>query len=69
MKVLIDISDKEADFAMKVLNSLSFVKKVTPMTTSSVSLWHDLKEASEQVRLHKQGKIKLKTAQELLNEL
>jgi hypothetical protein len=32
-------------------------------------LWDDLKEAAEQVRLHKQGKIKLKTAQELLNEL
>jgi hypothetical protein len=32
-------------------------------------LWDNLKEAAEQVRLHKQGKIKLKTAQELLNEL
>ena len=69
MKVLIDIPEKDAAFALKVLNSLSFVKKVTPMTTSSVSLWNDLKEASEQVRLHKQGKIKLKTAQELLDEL
>jgi len=29
----------------------------------------DLNDAAEQVRLHKQGKIKLKTAQELLNEL
>ncbi len=29
----------------------------------------ELKEAAEQVRLHKQGKIKLKTAQDLINEL
>jgi hypothetical protein len=69
MKVLIDIPDNEARFAMKVLRSLSFVKKVKPMSVSTVDLWEDLKEAAEQVRLHKQGKLKLKTAQDLLNEL
>lgn len=69
MKVLIDIPDNEATFGMKVLKSLSFVKKAKPMTDAAVGLWDDLKEAAEQVRLHKQGKIKLKTAQELLNEL
>lgn len=69
MKVLIDIPDNEAAFGMKVLKSLSFVKKAKPMTDASVDLWDDLKEAAEQVRLHKQGKIKLKTAIELLNEL
>ena len=69
MKVLIDIPDNEATFAMKVLKSLSFVKKAKPMTVPAVELWDDLKEAAEQVRLHKQGKLKLKTAQDLLNEL
>ncbi len=69
MKVLIDIPDSEATFGMKVLKSLSFVKNAKPMTNTAVGLWDDLKEAAEQVRLHKQGKIKLKTAQELLNEL
>jgi hypothetical protein len=69
MKVLIDIPDKEASFGMKVLKSLSFVKKAKPMSSSAAILWEDLKEAAEQVRLHKKGKIKLKTAQELLNEL
>lgn len=69
MKILIDIPDNEATFGMKVLKSLSFVKKAKPMTDAAVGLWDDLKEAAEQVRLHKQGKIKLKTAQELLNEL
>ncbi len=39
------------------------------MTDAAVSLWDDLKEAAEDVRLHKKGKIKLKTAAELLNEL
>jgi hypothetical protein len=69
MKVLVDISDRDATFALKVLKSLSFIKKADPMSASTAGLWQDLKEAAEEVRLHKRGKIKLKTAQELLNEL
>lgn len=69
MKVLIDIPDNQATFGIKVLKSLSFVKKAKPLSVASVELWDDLNEAAEQVRLHKQGKIKLKTAQELLHEL
>lgn len=69
MKILIDIPDNEAIFGMKVLKSLSFVTKAKPMTMAAVELWDDIKEAAEQVRLHKQGKLKLKTAQKLLNEL
>lgn len=69
MKVLLEIPDNEAIFAIKVLKSLSFVKKAKPMSMTTIDLWEDLKEASEQVRLHKQGKIKLKTAQDLINEL
>ncbi|MEZ4911893.1 MAG: hypothetical protein R2774_13650 [Saprospiraceae bacterium] len=69
MKVLVDIPDNEATFAMKVLKSLSFVKKSKAYECATVDLWEDLKEAANEVRLHKQGKIKLKTAQDLLNEL
>jgi hypothetical protein len=69
MKVILEIPDNEAVFGMKVLQALSFVKKAKPMTTSSIKLWNDLKEAAEQVQLHKKGSLKLKTAQELLNEL
>ena len=69
MKVLIDIPDNQMLFAMKVLKSLSFVRKAKAISSSRAELWEDLKEASEQVRLHKQGKIQLKTAQDLLNEL
>lgn len=69
MKVVVDIPDNEASFAMKVLKSLSFVKQAKPMSMDTVDVWEDLKEAAEQVRLHKKGKIKLKTAQELLDEL
>ena len=69
MLVLVDIPDKKASFAIEVLRSLSFVKKAKPMSLANVQLWEDLKEAATEVKLHKQGKIKLKTAQDLLNEL
>ena len=69
VKILVEISDNEATFAMKVLKSLSFVKKAKPMSVATVDLWEDLKEAAEQVQLHKQGKLNLKTAEDLLNEL
>ena len=69
MKILVDIHDNEAPFGMKVLKSLSFVKQAKPMTSAAVELWEDLKNAAQDVRLHKQGKLNLKTAQELLNEL
>lgn len=69
MKVIIEIPDNEATFAMKVLNSLSFVKKVKPVSPATVDLWENLIEASQEVRLHKQGKLELKSAQEIHNEL
>lgn len=69
MKILIEIQDESSSFAMKVLKSLTFVKKASPVSESSFDLWRDLSEASEDVRLHKEGKLKLKTARTLLNEL
>ena len=69
VKILIDIPDNQATFGLKVLKSLSFVKKAKPMSVATADLWEDLKEAAEQVQLHKQGKLNLKTAEDLLNEL
>ena len=69
MQVLVEIPHDQATFGLEVLRNLVFVKKAKPMTSDKVSLWEDLKEASNEVKLHKQGKIKLKTAQDLLDEL
>lgn len=67
MKILVDIPDSKVSFGMEVLKSLSFIKEAIPFSASQL---HDhLKEAAEEVRLHKEGKIKLNTAQEVLNEL
>ena len=69
MQVLVEIPDNIATFGLEVLRNLVFVKKTKLMTSEKVSLWENLKEASSEVKLHKQGKIKLKTAQELFDEL
>jgi hypothetical protein len=69
MKILLEVPDNEAVFGIKVLKSLSFVKKIKPMNAAKDKLRKDLNEASEEILLHKQGKLKLKTAQELLSEL
>lgn len=69
MKIIVEIPEDELGFGLKVLKSLGFVKKVSPMSKAASELWDSLVDAAEDVRLHKQGKIKLKTAQELLDEL
>jgi hypothetical protein len=69
MQVLVEIPDSKAAFGLEVLRNLAFVKKAKPMTSEKVNLWKDLKEAAEEVKSEKKGKTKLKTAQELLDEL
>jgi len=43
MKVLVDISDSEMLFGMKVLQSLSFIKKAKPMTMVPLTFGKTLK--------------------------
>jgi len=69
MQVLVEIPDNKATFGLEVLRNLVFVKKAKPITVEKIKLWEDLIEASNEVKLHKQGKVKLMTAQDLLNEL
>lgn len=69
MKILIDIKNTKADFALEVLKNLSFVSEAKPISNAAVDLMDDLNQAVKDVKLHQQGKIKLKTAQQLLDEL
>ncbi|MBK6979459.1 MAG: hypothetical protein IPH28_22165 [Cytophagaceae bacterium] len=69
MKVLVEISDKNAEFGLEVLKSLSFVKKTQQISKEKARLWSDLKQAAQEIKLHQEGKINLKSARELLNEL
>lgn len=68
MKVLLDIKDNKAEFVMELLESLSFVKAET-ITPSKAQFIKEFKQAAEEVSLAKQGKVKLKTAEQLLDEL
>ena len=69
MQVLVEIPDNKVNFGLEVLRSLDFIKKAKPMSQNKIDLWEDLKTASSEVKLHIEGKVKLKTAQQILNEL
>jgi len=68
MKVLLDIKDNKADFVMELLQNLAFVK-VETVSTPKARFIKEFKQAVDEVNLAKQGKIKLKTADQLLDEL
>jgi hypothetical protein len=69
MKIIIEIPDNQASFGMKVLKSLAFIKKAQPMSAAAAQLWDDLRTSATEVKQHKDGKTKLKKAEDLLNEL
>lgn len=60
MKVLLDIKDSKADFIMELPNGFSAYVKAKPISASKSSLFEDLTDAAADVRLHKQGKAKIK---------
>lgn len=68
MKVLLDIRENKAAFVLELLNSLAFVK-VKSITDEKAQLMEEIKEAVENVKLAKQGKLKPKPLKELLDEL
>jgi len=68
MRVLLDIKDSKASSLLEVLNSLSYVK-VKQISGEKALLIEEIKEAVENVKLIKEGKLKGRSARELLNEL
>jgi hypothetical protein len=68
MKVLVDVKDNKADFVLELLRSLSFVK-AEPISPEKARFYKEFKDSVEEVMLAKEGKIELKTADQLLNEL
>ncbi|MEI7581884.1 hypothetical protein [Runella sp.] len=68
MKLLLDIPDHKANFMLELIKSFRFVKSqtITPAKAQEIST---MIEAIEEVKLAKQGKVKLEKAEDLLNEL
>ncbi|MFI5159603.1 MAG: hypothetical protein ACHQF4_12105 [Sphingobacteriales bacterium] len=68
MKVLLDIKDNKADFVLELLESLAFVK-TEAITTSKARFLKEFKQAVDEVNRAEQGEVKLKTADQIIDEL
>lgn len=68
MKVLLDIQDAKAPYLLEVLKGLSFVK-TKQLTPGKAKILEDIKEAIEEMKLIKAGKLKGRNAEELFDEL
>ncbi len=68
MKVLLDIKDHKAAFVMELLKNFSFVK-AKPLTNKKEKFLNGFKQAIEEVKLAKQGKLKTTPLKEFLDEL
>jgi hypothetical protein len=68
MKVLLEIRDSKATHLLEVLKGLSYVKATT-ISDEKALLLEEMKEAVENLMLVRQGKLKARSAKELLNEL
>jgi hypothetical protein len=82
MQLLLDIRDDKVSFVLELLSNLPFVKtkKVTPPNVvaepqeeyrprTEEEILEGLREALHEVKLHKEGKIKLRPLKDVLDEL
>ena len=68
MKVLLDIKDDKAPALLEVLKGLSYVKTKT-ISDEKNELLLEFREAVQQVKSAKKGKVKLKSIDEFIAEL
>jgi hypothetical protein len=68
MKVLLDIKDDKATHLLEVLKGLSYVKTTT-ISNEKALLMEEIKDAVEELKLIRQGKLKGIPAKQLLDEL
>lgn len=68
MKVLLDIKDSKAQPLLEVLSGLSYVKTKL-LTEEKAQLMSEIREAVENLKLVREGKLKARPAKDLLNEL
>jgi hypothetical protein len=68
MKVLLDIKDNKAMHLLEVLKGLSYVK-TKMISDEKALLMEEIKEAVDNLALARKGKLKLKSARDLYNEL
>ncbi len=54
---------------MEVLQNYKFVTKATPITEAKAEIMQDIREAVEELKLVKAGKLTARDADDLINEL
>lgn len=69
MKILIEIKDNKSAFFLEMLKNFSFVKKTTPLSDAKAEHMEDIKEAIEELKLIRAGKIEARDAEDLIDEL
>ena len=67
-RIVLDIPDNKINFFMELVNNLGF-KKVEKLSNKQMEFVDDLKDSLNEVEQHRQGKIKLQSAKDFLNEL
>lgn len=70
MTLILDIKENKGKFFMELLQSLNYVHVLKEIKNPKQSQFiEDLAEAFDDVRLHENGKKKLKSAKDLLKEI
>ncbi|QMU66248.1 MAG: hypothetical protein GKR88_19530 [Flavobacteriaceae bacterium] len=69
MKILLEIQDSKASFFMEVLKNFSFVKKATQISNAKANVMQDIKDAVEELKLVREGKLEARNAEDLIHEL
>jgi hypothetical protein len=69
MKVILDIKDSKADFILEILKAFPTYVKTKALTPEKAEIIEGLAESVREVKLHKEGKIQLKSARQLLDKL
>ena len=67
-RVVIDIPDNKFKFFMELVNNLGFTK-IKQISKEQQQFVNDLQHSLEQVEQHQEGRIKLQSAKDFLNEL
>ncbi|UOG42877.1 hypothetical protein [Leptospira noguchii] len=74
MKILLDIKDNKAQALLEILKDLSSVKfkvltEQEEKEPTKKEILDGIKQGFKEVELHRQGKLKLKSAKKLIDEL
>lgn len=71
MKIILDIKENSRiPFFMELIRSLEYIRVIKEIKNEEKNRYiNELEESFNDVKLHKEGKKKLKSAKDLLNEL